>query len=269
MPFKMKGSPFRVEGVIKTTAEKEAERIANRDAQVAKEIQTITDRKNAAAEVETAKRHSKGLYTKAELAAKKAAATNKPTFVIHTSSSKSGSGSANSDPTPKSPPSKTPAPSKTPEATSGNKKDYFASTARALTAYSLKSDNNKGVKGAAVKEFAGTAEFLNARKDVSFTPGYKSSSNLSKEKAETTKSTEAPKSRKKMKADKMANKVSDAPKSRKEMRMAKASNKALKARETAASSTKMESRMAAGAKAKRLEKRAGRIAERIERKNKK
>jgi len=98
----------------------------------------------------------------------------------------------------------------------------------------------------------------------------KLSSDLTKKTAaKSTKSTEAPKSRKKMKADKMANKVSDAPKSRKEMRMAKASNKALKAKETAASSTKMESRMAAGAKAKRLEKRAGRIAERIERKNKK
>ncbi len=84
-----------------------------------------------------------------------------------------------------------------------------------------------------------------------------------------TKSTEVSKSRKKMKADKMANKVSDAPKSRKEMRMAKASNKALKARETAASSTKMESRMAAGAKAKRLEKRAERIENRIAKKNKK
>ena len=187
----------------------------------------------------------------------------------NTSSSGTGRGSASGGFTPKSTPSKTPAPSKTPEATSGNKKDYFASTAKALTAYSLKSDNNKGAKGAAVKEFAGTAEFLNAGKDVSFTPGYKPSSKPSKEKAKSTKSTEVSKSRKKMKADKMANKVSDAPKSRKEMRMAKAKNKALKAKETAASSTKMESRMAAGAKAKRLEKRAERIENRIAKKNKK
>ena len=162
------------------------------------------------------------------------------------------------------------APLKTPEVTSGNKKDYFASTAKTLTAYSLKSDNNKGAKGAAVKEFAGTAEFLNAGKDVSFTPGYKSSSNSSKEKAEITKSTEAPKSRKKMKADKMANKVSDAPKSRKEMRLAKTKNKAAKVESdyNVGSRGQAEGKVAK-AKYNRLNKRAERIENRIAKKNKK
>ena len=258
MPFKMKGSPLRVEGVIKTTAEKESARIASRDAQVAKEIQIISDRKTSARETKTAKRQSQGLYTKAELAAKK---TNKPQAPSPTSGSSRGSGSNTTpisggrgrsrgyNPTPT--PTKTPAPSKTPAATSGNKKDYFASTAKALTAYSLKSDNNKGAKGAAVKEFAGTAEFLNAGKDVSFTPGYKPSSKPSKEKAKSTKS-------------------ADAPKSRKEMKLAKVKNKAatVKSDYNAGSRGQAEGR-AAKAKHNRLNKRAERIENRIAKKNKK
>jgi len=145
----------------------------------------------------------------------------------------------------------TPTPPNPPAATSGNKKDYFASTANALTAYSLKSDNNKGAKGAAVKEFAGTAEFLNAGKDVSFTPGYKPSSKPSKEKAKSTKS-------------------ADAPKSRKEMKLAKVKNKAatVKSDYNAGSRGQAEGR-AAKAKHNRLNKRAERIENRIAKKNKK
>ena len=98
----------------------------------------------------------------------------------------------------------------------------------------------------------------------------KAASKLGVKDPNTTKSTEAPKSRKEMKVDKMANKVSDAPKSRKEMRLAKTKNKAAKVKSdyNAGSKGPMEGK-AARAKHDRLNKRADRIEERIAKKNKK
>ena len=102
----------------------------------------------------------------------------------------------------------------------------------------------------------------------------KLSSDLTKKTAakstKTIKSSEAPKSRKKMKADKMANKVSDAPKSRKEMKLAKVKNKAaaVKSDYNAGSRGQAEGR-AAKAKHNRLNKKAERIENRIAKKNKK
>ena len=102
----------------------------------------------------------------------------------------------------------------------------------------------------------------------------KLSSDLTKKTAakstKTIKSSEAPKSRKKMKVDKMANKVSDAPKSRKEMKLAKVKNKAaaVKSDYNAGSRGQAEGR-AAKAKHNRLNKRAERIENRIAKKNKK
>ena len=98
----------------------------------------------------------------------------------------------------------------------------------------------------------------------------KAASKLGVKDPNTTKSTEAPKSIKEMKVDKMANKVSDAPKSRKEMRLAKTKNKAAKVKSdyNAGSKGPMEGK-AARAKHDRLNKRADRIEERIAKKNKK
>jgi hypothetical protein len=231
MPFKMKGSPFKAVGDTKDGIIKRA----------------LTGQKT---NMETSsQRQSKGLYTKAELAAR---SSNKDLSDNFTASlSKPGNKANNpfvngvdtsvSKPTPSKPAPTTD--KKTPtKKTLERKKEVKLDTKQIGTApvgkTTAKVDNKTTL-----------------------------SSNIKS--VEASKSASKSKSRKDMRDAKKANKSSDAPKSRKEMRMAKASNKALKARETAASSTKMESRMAAGAKAKRLEKRAGRIAERIERKNKK
>jgi len=232
MPFKMKGSPLKAVGDTKDGIIKRAltgQRISN--------------------SVETSsQRQSKGLYTKAELAAK---SSNENLYNEFTASLSKPGNKANNpfvngvDTSVKTPPPPKPPilPKKTPtKKTLVRKKEVKLDTKQIGTApvgkTTAKVDNKTTL-----------------------------SSNIKS--VEASKSASKSKSRKDMRDAKKANKSSDAPKSRKEIRMAKASNKALKARETAASSTKMESRMAAGAKAKRLEKRAGRIAERIKRKNKK
>ena len=231
MPFKMKGSPLKAVGDTRDGIIKRA----------------LTGQKT---NMETSsQRQSKGLYTKAELAAK---SSNKDLSDNFTASlSKPGNKANNpfvngvdtsvSKPTPSKPAPTT---------------DKKTSTKKTLERKKEVKLDTKQIGTAPVGE-------TTAKVDNKTTL----SSNIKS--VEASKSASKSKSRKDMRDAKKANKSSDAPKSKKEMRMAKASNKALKARETAASSTKMESRMAAGAKAKRLEKRAGRIAERIERKNKK
>ena len=231
MPFKMKGSPLKAVGDTRDGIIKRA----------------LTGQKT---NMETSsQRQSKGLYTKAELAAKSSNKNLSDNFTA--SLSKPGNKANNpfvngvdtsvSKPTPSKPAPTT---------------DKKTSTKKTLERKKEVKLDTKQIGTAPVGE-------TTAKVDNKTTL----SSNIKS--VEASKSASKSKSRKDMRDAKKANKSSDAPKSKKEMRMAKASNKALKARETAASSTKMESRMAAGAKSKRLEKRAGRIAERIERKNKK
>ena len=231
MPFKMKGSPLKAVGETKDGIIKRA----------------LTGQ---GTNMETSsQRQSKGLYTKAELKAKN---SNTDLYNEFSASLSRPANKANnpfvngvdtsvSKPTPQSP---TPTiDKKTPtKNTLVRKKEVKLDTKQIGTAPVGKTT---------------------AKVDDKTTL----SSNIKS--VEASKSASKSKNRKDMRDAKKANKSSDAPKSKKQMRMLKASNKALKARETAASSTKMESRMTAGAKAKRLEKRAGRIAERIERKNKK
>tara|TARA_B110000858_G_C17637820_1_gene396598 strand:+ start:64 stop:780 length:717 start_codon:yes stop_codon:yes gene_type:complete len=238
MPFKMKGSP------LNSLGENQKEGIIKR---------ALTSGKRSSNSVETSsQRQSRGIYTKAELASK---SSNKNLSNEFTASlSKPGNKANNpfvngvdtsvAKPTPQS------------STTTTNKK---TSTKKNLV---RKKEVKLDTKQIGVSDKAPVGKTI-AKVDNKTTL----SGNI--ESGEALKSASKSKSRKDMRDAKKANKSSDAPKSKKEMRMLKASNKALKARETAASSTKMESRMAAGAKAKRLEKRAGRIAERIKRKNKK
>ena len=231
MPFKMKGSPLNAIGETRDGIIKRA----------------LTGQK---ANIETSsQRESKGLYTKAELASK---SSNKDLSDKFTASlSKPGNKANNpfvngvdtsvAKPTPQSTTSTT---------------DKKTPTKKTLVRKKEVKLDTKQIDTAPVGK-------TTAKVDNKTTL----SSNIKS--VEASKSASKSKSRKDMRDAKKANKSSDAPKSKKEMRMLKASNKALKAKETAASSTKMESRMAAGAKAKRLEKRAGRIAERIAKKNKK
>ena len=238
MPFKMKGSP------LNSLGENQKEGIIKR---------ALTSGKRSSNSVETSsQRQSRGIYTKAELASK---SSNKNLSNEFTASlSKPGNKANNpfvngvdtsvAKPTPQS------------STTTTNKK---TSTKKNLV---RKKEVKLDTKQIGVSDKAPVGKTI-AKVDNKTTL----SGNIKS--GEALKSASKSKSRKDMRDAKKANKSSDAPKSKKEMRMLKASNKALKARETAASSTKMESRMAAGAKAKRLEKRAGRIAERIKRKNKK
>ena len=231
MPFKMKGSPLNAIGETRDGIIKRA----------------LTGQK---ANIETSsQRESKGLYTKAELASK---SSNKDLSDKFTASlSKPGNKANNpfvngvdtsvAKPTPQ----------------------YTTSTTDKKTPTKKTLVRKKEVKLDTKQIDTAPVGKTTAKVDNKTTL----SSNIKS--VEASKSASKSKSRKDMRDAKKANKSSDAPKSKKEMRMLKASNKALKAKETAASSTKMESRMAAGAKAKRLEKRAGRIAERIDRKNKK
>ena len=238
MPFKMKGSP------LNSLGENQKEGIIKR---------ALASGRRSSNSVETSsQRQSRGIYTKAELASK---SSNKNLSNEFTASlSKPGNKANNpfvngvdtsvAKPTPQS------------STTTTNKK---TSTKKNLV---RKKEVKLDTKQIGVSDKAPVGKTI-AKVDNKTTL----SGNI--ESGEALKSASKSKSRKDMRDAKKANKSSDAPKSKKEMRMLKASNKALKARETAASSTKMESRMAAGAKAKRLEKRAGRIAERIKRKNKK
>ena len=231
MPFKMKGSPLNAIGETRDGIIKRA----------------LTGQK---ANIETSsQRESKGLYTKAELASK---SSNKDLSDKFTASlSKPGNKANNpfvngvdtsvAKPTPQ----------------------YTTSTTDKKTPTKKTLVRKKEVKLDTKQIDTAPVGKTTAKVDNKTTL----SSNIKS--VEASKSASKSKSRKDMRDAKKANKSSDAPKSKKEMRMLKASNKALKAKETAASSTKMESRMAAGAKAKRLEKRAGRIAERIAKKNKK
>ena len=242
MPFKMKGSP------LNSLGENQKEGIIKR---------ALTSGRRSSNSVETSsQRQSRGIYTKAELASK---SSNKNLSNEFTASLSKPGNKANNPfvngvdtsvvkPTPPTPP--------TPPAPSGNKK---TSPKKNLV---RKKEVKLDTKQIGVSDKAPVGKTI-AKVDNKTTL----SGNIKS--GEALKSASKSKSRKDMRDAKKANKSSDAPKSKKEMRMLKASNKALKARETAASSTKMESRMAAGAKAKRLEKRAGRIAERIKRKNKK
>jgi len=234
MPFKMKGSPLKAVGDTRDGIIKRA----------------LTGQK---ANIETSsQRQSKGLYTKAELASK---SSNKDLSDEFTASlSKPGNKANNpfvngvdtsvAKPTPQSP---TP----TTDRKTSNKKTLVRKKEVKL--------NTKQIGASDKAPIGKTIAKVDNKTTLS--------SNIKS--GEALKSASKSKSRKDMRDAKKANKSSDAPKSKKEMRMLKASNKALKAKETAASSTKMESRMAAGAKAKRLQKRADRIAERIDRKNKK
>ncbi len=231
MPFKMKGSPLKAIGDTRDGIIKRA----------------LTGQKT---NMETSsQRQSKGLYTKAELAAK---SSNKNLSDNFTASLSKPGNKAN-NPFVNGVDTSVAKPTSSKPATTTGKKTPTKKTLERKKEVKL---DTKQIGTAPVGK-------TTAKVDNKTTL----SSNIKS--VEASKSASKSKSRKDMRDAKKANKSSDAPKSRKEMRMAKASNKALKARETAASSTKMESRMAAGAKAKRLEKRAGRIAERIKRKNKK
>ena len=260
MPFKMKGSPLNAVGDTKDGIIKRA----------------LTGQKT---NMETSsQRQSKGLYTKAELAAK---SSNKDLSDNFTASlSKPGNKANNpfvngvdtsvSKPTPPTPPTPAPTPAPTPTTTpkkttpkKTNQKTSVSSepikTPSLISKANETSDAKTTLKpGVAVKGYE--AKFLNSGKQ---TPKTEKSTT-------TTKSTETPKSRKEMKVDKMANKVSDAPKSRKEMRLAKTKNKAAKVKSdyNAGSRGQMEGK-AARAKHDRLNKRADRIEERIAKKNKK
>jgi hypothetical protein len=256
MPFKMKGSPLNAVGDTKDGIIKRA----------------LTGQKT---NMETSsQRQSKGLYTKAELAAK---SSNKDLSDNFTASlSKPGNKANNpfvngvdtsvSKPTPPTPPTPAPTPTTTPKKTTPkktNQKTSVSSEPIKTPSLTSKANETSDAKttlkpGVAVKGYE--AKFLNSGKQ---TPKTEKSTT-------TTKSTETPKSRKEMKVDKMANKVSDAPKSRKEMRLAKTKNKAAKVKSdyNAGSKGPMEGK-AARAKHDRLNKRADRIEERIAKKNKK
>jgi hypothetical protein len=232
MPFKMKGSPLNAVGDTKDGIIKRA----------------LTGQKT---NMETSsQRQSKGLYTKAELAAK---SSNKDLSDNFTASlSKPGNKANNpfvngvdtsvSKPTPSKPAPTT---------------DKKTSTKKTLERKKEVKLDTKQIGTAPVGE-------TTAKVDNKTTL----SSNIKS--VEASKLASKSKSRKEMKVDKMANKVSDAPKSRKEMRLAKTKNKAAKVKSdyNAGSKGPMEGK-AARAKHDRLNKRADRIEERIAKKNKK
>ncbi len=235
MPFKMKGSPLNAIGDTKDGIIKRA----------------LTSGRRSSNSIETSsQRQSKGIYTKAELASK---SSNKNLSNEFTASLSKPGNKANN---PFVNGVDTSVVKSTPVKPTSTKKQPRKKTLE------RKKEVKLDTKQIGVSDKAPVGKTI-AKVDNKTTL----SGNIKS--GEALKSASKSKSRKDMRDAKKANKSSDAPKSKKEMRMLKASNKALKAKETAASSTKMESRMAAGAKAKRLEKRADRIAERIDRKNKK
>ena len=237
MPFKMKGSPLNAVGDTKDGIIKRA----------------LTGQKT---NMETSsQRQSKGLYTKAELAAK---SSNKDLSDNFTASlSKPGNKANNpfvngvdtsvSKPTPPTPPTPAPTPTTTLKKTTPkktNQKTSVSSEPIKTPSLTSKANETSDAKttlkpGVAVKGYE--AKFLNAEKQ---TPKTEKSTT-------TTKSTET-------------------PKSRKEMRLAKTKNKAAKVKSdyNAGSRGQMEGK-AARAKHDRLNKRADRIEERIAKKNKK
>ena len=241
MPFKMKGSPLNAVGDTKDGIIKRA----------------LTGQKT---NMETSsQRQSKGLYTKAELAAK---SSNKDLSDNFTASlSKPGNKANNpfvngvdtsvSKPTPPTPPTPAPTPAPTPTTTpkkttpkKTNQKTSVSSEPIKTPSLTSKANETSDAKttlkpGVAVKGYE--AKFLNSGKQ---TPKTEKSTT-------TTKSTET-------------------PKSRKEMRLAKTKNKAAKVKSdyNAGSKGPMEGK-AARAKHDRLNKRADRIEERIAKKNKK
>ena len=237
MPFKMKGSPLNAVGDTKDGIIKRA----------------LTGQKT---NMETSsQRQSKGLYTKAELAAK---SSNKDLSDNFTASlSKPGNKANNpfvngvdtsvSKPTPPTPPTPAPTPTTTPKKTTPkktNQKTSVSSEPIKTPSLTSKANETSDAKttlkpGVAVKGYE--AKFLNSGKQ---TPKTEKSTT-------TTKSTET-------------------PKSRKEMRLAKTKNKAAKVKSdyNAGSRGQMEGK-AARAKHDRLNKRADRIEERIAKKNKK
>ena len=237
MPFKMKGSPLNAVGDTKDGIIKRA----------------LTGQKT---NMETSsQRQSKGLYTKAELAAK---SSNKDLSDNFTASlSKPGNKANNpfvngvdtsvSKPTPPTPPTPAPTPTTTPKKTTPkktNQKTSVSSEPIKTPSLTSKANETSDAKttlkpGVAVKGYE--AKFLNSEKQ---TPKTEKSTT-------TTKSTET-------------------PKSRKEMRLAKTKNKAAKVKSdyNAGSRGQMEGK-AARAKHDRLNKRADRIEERIAKKNKK